>query len=711
MVGLSDNAWSGDLEGLLRELGFSIDEKYHERNEVRVDCPWCAGTNFDVADEPPQYPSHCKNCGKGTHLRDAARELHGRDRGNELLALVGLLSERGPERNSSPACRDLGDLDPIERAARAKGVVGGRPALERYGAMIDGATCRVPMHRLTSRRTFEVCGWVDILGKKYTPGSKHGFHIPHDELGRPMLPTPGETWCVVEGVKDAATLHALGYPTLGLASASLANDLKPQLHDLLRGVHVVAVPDLDHAGWQGALQRCELLQGVAASVKVVRLPGEMRPSKGDDVRDVYRERGEELLRRELDHPREFIEEDWKISRSHAVGTTHIEEAWKPLPRKWLVETPPPQRYLLHHPNDDGFLPASRAGMLCSAGGVGKTYLVLQLAVAVATGTRWLEYFNVGDNVPAGVLLCLGEEDAEEVWRRLYRVCERFGLDETARNLVAENVVVLPLSGRSTPLLQLDRDQVTTTNEYAVLQRLLNEHAPADGFETRRLRGWGLVVLDPLSRFAGVDAEMDNRLATRFVQACEELTEVPGRPTVIVPAHSSKLARRMGTTDSRGVTALGDGFRFQVNLTRDPKFRDRVTLEAVKGNYAPDADPVVLRRRDYGILTVEDPLEAELRELESEEAAEVRDDQKTRKRGEKLDRIRTKVVEAVKGKPGMGTRELKGYLRLEKEVHARDTLLDQAIADAVAMNQIACRKEGPAKLYFPESPDHEAELDS
>ena len=106
-------------------------------------------------------------------------------------------------------------------------------------------------------------------------------------------PLPGETWHLVEGVKDAAALDGLGYLSLGLPGAKLP----VKFAKLLEGVHVVIVHDLDTPGVEGAEHTAATLSRVAASVRIARLPGEITPSGGQDVRDVLqREGGEQAVR-------------------------------------------------------------------------------------------------------------------------------------------------------------------------------------------------------------------------------------------------------------------------------------------------------------------------------------------------------------------------------------------------------------------------------
>lgn len=107
------------------------------------------------------------------------------------------------------------------------------------------------------------------------------------------LPVGGETWLLVEGVKDAAALVGLGFNAAGMPTCFLAD----KYSELFKGVNVVFVPDLDSAGQGGAQRSAKSLVGIAASIQVARLPGEIKKSDGDDVREVLkRVEGETLVR-------------------------------------------------------------------------------------------------------------------------------------------------------------------------------------------------------------------------------------------------------------------------------------------------------------------------------------------------------------------------------------------------------------------------------
>jgi hypothetical protein len=315
--------------------------------------------------------------------------------------------------------------------------------------------------------------------------------------------------------------------------------------------------------------------------------------------------------------------------------------------------PPPRRYLLVRepelqPDDEpqradarewvGVLPAGKVGMLAAAGGAGKTFAVVQLAVAVATGGR---LFGSWQAQGAGrVLLALGEEDQDEVFRRLWYVVEDLELSPEERRAILDRVRVMPLAGHP---IGLTDDSGGRTPALRELLDLLEKEAGEEG--------WSLIVLDPLARLAGPGAEADNALGTALVTALETLTQVKGGPTVIVAHHTSQAARQQGRLDataSRGVTALTDGIRWQATMAPTGEDRDILTLRVGKTNYGPHPPDLFLTRSRHGVLV---PLPAE-------RVAAVPGNEK------RTENVRAWLYEYIKGHPECSTAMQEAAARLE-----------------------------------------------
>lgn len=273
-------------------------------------------------------------------------------------------------------------------------------------------------------------------------------------------------------------------------------------------------------------------------------------------------------------------------------------------RGWLDERPPPRRWLLQRPAAPeeesalprGFLPLGKVGMLAAAGGAGKTMALVQLAVSVVTGRDWLGHYAVPAESRGPVLLALGEEDKEEVLRRLYDIREGLKLSPGEKEELKRKLKILPLAGVPVQLVSAqgkDKRPEETPFFQELRQRI--EGAGVD---------WRLLVLDPLSRWAGPETETDNFAATRFVAAVESLAQVQGNPTVLLAHHTTKAARRGldagEATAARGASALTDGVRWVANLLK-PEGSSLPHLSLVKSNYTAPAPDLPLKRGEGGVL--------------------------------------------------------------------------------------------------------------
>ncbi|WP_436715481.1 hypothetical protein U8335_23830 [Roseiconus lacunae] len=185
---------------------------------------------------------------------------------------------RAPESHGS-------DVDIVAAVELAKGLPAN--ALKPFGARAavrnGQPVCRVDVYRSSG----DVTGGFDLdaRGKgRFEPGV-FGMFFPS------KLPYAGEHWAIPEGAKDASLLCSLGLHSCGLPGASMPVDFA----HLFRGVHVTLVPDLDAAGQDGAQKTASRLYGIAASVRICRLPGELVATGGDDARDVARRHGEQSL--------------------------------------------------------------------------------------------------------------------------------------------------------------------------------------------------------------------------------------------------------------------------------------------------------------------------------------------------------------------------------------------------------------------------------
>ena len=290
----------------------------------------------------------------------------------------------------------------------------------------------------------------------------------------------------------------------------------------------------------------------------------------------------------------------------SIATVDVwSKSWKRLDADTYNVPPKRREYLLRDARTGkGAYVVGKVGMLLAEGGAGKTMALAQLALAVSTGTPWLGTFTVG--TPGRVLLILGEEDHEEVQRRLYGARKELGCP------IPEDgaIVSLPLAGQPSAMVVPDKTADWKDGPFLTwLLAFIRETGP-----------YALVIVDPLSRFSGAEAEVDNSAATRFIQALESLV-----CTVICSHHTNKPQRGNGkevdASGSRGSSGLTDGSRWVATLANDEvKHEDSevqsrlgslVRFSVPKSNYTRKPDFFMLRRGDRGTLLPVDDVDLDI----------------------------------------------------------------------------------------------------
>lgn len=334
--------------------------------------------------------------------------------------------------------------------------------------------------------------------------------------------------------------------------------------------------------------------------------------RGFTADDLFEEAEEDARQRE---------EQRAADDPEAAARATLRGLLRPVALEWLTNEPPPRAYLLHWIDGrtgeaEGLFPRGRVGLLAAPGGVGKSFALIDLAVAVATGGDWLDAFPTDPEHAGGrVLLAMGEEDESEIRRRLWAAMEARGLDHEERRAVAGRVTVLPLAGTPCALTRAEKEGNDARTAFAAaLEAELREAVAAEP------DGWSCLLLDPVSRFAGPDAETDNAAATRFVQALEGMTKLPGSPSILAAVHTNKGSRKPGHEGAtnaeavRGSSGFVDGARWVAAMTpaanadgtADP---DRVWLGVAKSNYGKRPGvPWLVRRSAGGALVAVEPEE-------------------------------------------------------------------------------------------------------
>ncbi len=142
-----------------------------------------------------------------------------------------------------------------------------------------------PYHDADGTLLFEVVRYSPKAFVQRRPDGNGGYVYSIKAIKRVLYRLPevlaakerGERIYVVEGEKDAESLRALGL--VATTNPGGAGKWRPEFSEILRGAHVVIIPDRDEVGRRHAEAVAKSLGGKAASVKVVELPS------GKDVTD------------------------------------------------------------------------------------------------------------------------------------------------------------------------------------------------------------------------------------------------------------------------------------------------------------------------------------------------------------------------------------------------------------------------------------------
>ena len=220
----------------------------------------------------------------------------------------------------------------------------------------------------------------------------------------------------------------------------------------------------------------------------------------------------------------------------------------------IVETQDGPRWLV-----EPLWARSGVGILGGAPKCCKSWLALEMALAVASATPCLGAFDVHD--PGTVLVYMAEDAAPVVKARLSGICRHRGLD------LAE----LPVHLITAPALRLDRpdDQVR-------LRAAIAKYAPR------------LLVLDPFVRLHRIDENDAGQVSALlgYLREVQRALDV----AVVVVHHARKNGA--GTQAGQSLRGSGDFFAWADSLLYLRRHRGRLLL-SVEHRGAPAPEPIGL----------------------------------------------------------------------------------------------------------------------
>lgn len=255
------------------------------------------------------------------------------------------------------------------------------------------------------------------------------------------------------------------------------------------------------------------------------------------------------------------------------------------PTTWAGKPVPERRWMVAD-----LVPHGAVTMLSGDGGLGKSLLTLQLAVAAATGQDFLRQST--EHCRVFGLYC--EDDADEIHRRLADITRAEGLG-------FETLAGFRFASR-----------VGEANEFVRRDRFGKPQGPSqvfhDTLESAKRFGARLVILDGLHDL--FDGNENSRPEARqFVNMLRRIAlDVNG--AVVLCAHPSRAGLADGTGTS-GSTAWNNAVRSRLYLSRpretedDGEDRDARTLSTKKSNYGVVGDELRIRWQE-GVFVLDEP---------------------------------------------------------------------------------------------------------
>lgn len=245
----------------------------------------------------------------------------------------------------------------------------------------------------------------------------------------------------------------------------------------------------------------------------------------------------------------------------------------------LADKPVPPRMFLC----DSLIPMGTVTGLGGDGGVGKSLVAMQLAVATVTGLAWL-----GRPVRRGPVIFLSaEDDINEIHRRLAAIVASYQIELAD----LRDLHIAPLAGEDAVLAvetAKSSNAIAATPLWTQVQMLCDTRRPV------------LLILDPLADlFAG--NENSRPQARQFVAMLRGLAMRADLAALLL-YHPSLSGIASGTGTS-GSTAWNNSVRSRLYLRRavgdngaesSPDVR---IIETMKANYGPRGEQLTLRWRD------------------------------------------------------------------------------------------------------------------
>lgn len=367
-----------------------------------------------------------------------------------------------------------------------------------------------------------------------------------------------DTVIITEGEKCADKLASLGYTTT--TSICGANGADKADWSQLQGRDVILWPDNDDAGLKYAESLKELLQKADVQSFSVLPLLEDKPHKWDAFDAIEEGWQKEDVEKYLDtkevlYSEPTIEERLGFSLNDFAAST-------------LSGEPPVREYTVKN-----IFPKNAVSVLAAPGGVGKSMILIDLALKLSTGCT---SFAFGNEVEAEghSIIFSAEDDLAELHRRIDALDPTGSRFENPYNIF---FVPLPDVEKDLCLFTYAEGKVQPTSAFNNICKLVLKQENV-----------AMISIDPLQAFVQID--MNNPTHMQAVLNHLNRLAKKAKCSIVLPHHMSKRKEIRTAADAReavrGTSGLVDGVRAVYALYPDPDAKDKCDKYDIE--YRPNA---------------------------------------------------------------------------------------------------------------------------
>lgn len=359
-----------------------------------------------------------------------------------------------------------------------------------------------------------------------------------------------------EGEKDADNLHSVGYNAASGADGAGPGKWRKEYTQQLKGLHVCVFQDNDQVGKEYAVETCNALHGVAASVRLLDLSKVWPeiPEHGD-ITDMVTQLGPTKA---LENIAALVSDtgEWVPIKQKARSSARI---------ICMADVEAKRTRWLWYP----YIPLGKITLMQGDPGGSKTTLSLAIASIISKGGRFINDDELAPGRTPG--------------RVLYQTAED-GIDDT----IKPRLIKMKPNFNNIFLID-ERDQGLTLTDERIEDALKTLHP-------------SLAIIDPLQAYLGADVDMHRANEVRPVMARIGRLAEEYQCAILFIMHMSKMTQQKALYRGLGSIDFAAVARSVLVVGRNPQNDQEIIMAHEKSSLAKNGQSIVYHiDQEYGIV--------------------------------------------------------------------------------------------------------------